>query len=62
MLFYGIIGVIIFITLITVGPWFTILALNTLFQLAIPFNFWTWLSMLWIQMLLVGATRSDSKE
>ena len=46
-------GSIAILALIFVGPWFSILALNTLFGLAIPVNFWTWLSMLWIQALLV---------
>lgn len=37
--------VLIVIALIIVGPLLTIWALNTLFPaLAIPFTFWTWLS------------------
>jgi len=46
------------IGLIILGPMFTIVALNTLFGLGITMNFWTWLSMFWLQMLLVGGYSS----
>ena len=46
------------IGLIILSPMFTIVALNTLFGLGIAMNFWTWLSMFWLQMLLVGGYSS----
>ena len=36
-------------------PFMTIWALNTLFpQLAIPMNFYTWLAMVWINIMVIG--------
>ena len=41
-------------------PFMTIWALNTLFpQLAIPMNFYTWLAMVWINLMIIG--RMDRK-
>ena len=38
-----ILGLILIVALLVVGPWLTIWALNTLFPvLAINFTFWTW--------------------
>lgn len=56
----GIIGIaLLIIGLFVVGPWLSILAINTLFGLSIPFNFWTWLSMFWLH--IVFASSSGSK-
>ena len=50
------------VVLIIVSPIFTIAALNIIFpSLAIPLNFWTWLSVLWLQSPLVLAYKK-SKE
>ena len=36
-------------------PFMTIWSLNTLFpQLAIPMNFYTWLAMVWINLMIIG--------
>ena len=41
-------------------PFMTIWSLNTLFpQLAIPMNFYTWLAMVWINLMIIG--RMDRK-
>ena len=46
-----IIGLVIILALIALGPWLTIWALNTLFPaLAIPFNLSTWAA-----VILLGA-------
>ena len=38
-----ILGLVLIVALLVVGPWLTIWALNTLFPvLAINFTFWTW--------------------
>jgi hypothetical protein len=37
------------------SPFMTIWSLNTLFpQLAIPMNFYTWLAMEWINLIIIG--------
>lgn len=57
----GITGlVILLIVLIGAGPILTIMSINTLFGLNIAINFWTWLSVVWIGIVLNG-TRVKSK-
>jgi hypothetical protein len=48
------------IVVIFIGPYFTILALNTLFGLGIEVNIGTWFAALWI-MLVIGAAKGSSK-
>jgi len=36
------------------GPWMTIWSINTLFDFGIVFNWKTWLSILWLQGLLIS--------
>jgi hypothetical protein len=50
---FAILGVIaLTVFLLALGPWLVIWALNTLFPaLSIPFNFWTWASV----MILYGS-------
>lgn len=50
------------ILLIIAGPLWTIGALNLLFGLAIPKTFFTWLSMFWIQWLIVGSRAQYNKK
>lgn len=47
---FGIIFTILI--LISIGPIFTIWSLNTLFSLNIPINFYTWVSMAWLLLIL----------
>lgn len=42
------------LVLVVIGPYFSILALNTLFGVGIQFNFGTWLAMAWTHMVLAG--------
>ena len=57
----GVTGLIILlIVLIGVGPILTIMSINTLFGLNIAINFWTWLSVVWLGIVLNG-TRVKSK-
>ena len=57
----GVTGLIILlIVLIGVGPILTIMSINALFGLNIAINFWTWLSVVWIGIVLNG-TRVKSK-
>lgn len=53
---------IVVILLIIAGPLWTIGALNLLFGLAIPKTFFTWLSVLWLQWLLIGSKVQYNKE
>jgi len=50
--------VLLLIALIGLGPVITILALNTLFGLAIAINVWTWLSTFWLSAFFTAAVRS----
>jgi len=51
------------IAIIIIGPFITIMALNTLFPaLAIPLNIWTWLAVLWLQSPLILAYRKNKND
>ncbi len=57
MMKLGVVGfIVLLLVVIVLFPWAVIWALNTLFPaLAIPFTFWTWLSVIVIGMFI----RSD---
>ena len=44
--------VLIILVLIVLAPLATIASLNTLFSLGIPYNIYTWLSVMWLGVLL----------
>ena len=44
--------VILLAALIGLGPLATIWSLNTVFNLGIAYNFWTWLGTLWLGMCI----------
>jgi hypothetical protein len=46
--------VIALLAALTVLPFVTILALNTLFLLGIPFNFYTWAAMVWLNIVVLA--------
>ena len=52
---YVILLIALAVALIIFGPIFTIWALNLLFGTGIMVNFFTWLSMVWLQILVGGA-------
>ena len=54
---YSVIALLVFVLLVFIGPWFTILALNTLFGLGLEVTMGTWFATLWL-MILLGAGRS----
>ncbi len=57
----GITGIVVLLViLIGLGPILTLMSINTLFGLNIAINFWTWLSVVWIGIVLNG-TRVKSK-
>lgn len=50
---------LIFILLSMMSPFCTIFALNTLFPaLAIPSNFYTWLSVIWLHAVIIAGHRA----
>ena len=50
---------LIFILLSMMSPFFTIFALNTLFPaLAVPSNFYTWLSVIWLHAVVIAGQRA----
>ena len=53
---------IFLIALVIVSPIATIWALNTVFpSLAIPFNIWTWLAVVWLHTVAVGVSYNKTK-
>ena len=47
--------VIVLVLAAVLAPFMTIWSLNTLFPtLNIPMNFWTWLAMEWINIMVIG--------
>lgn len=57
----GATAILLLLFLIFIGPVFTIMALNTVFNLTIPLNVYTWLSVLWLG-LVIQAGKTNSKE
>lgn len=56
----GCIGLLLLCGLIViVGPIFTIWALNYLFHTDIPVNFYSWLSVMWLLVVLKANNSSD---
>jgi hypothetical protein len=54
--------VLLLIAIIIFAPIFTIMALNTLFGLGIALTFWTWLSVVWLQMVTFGGVAASFKK
>jgi hypothetical protein len=52
--FFAVIGLLIFI-----GPVFTIMALNKVFSLELNLDFYTWLSVFWLQGLIIAKAGSS---
>lgn len=57
----GITGlVILIIFLIGVGPILTLMSINTLFNMNIAYNFYTWLSTVWLCLLAFGNSKKST--
>ena len=57
-----VVGVILVLLMLALGPIITIWSLNTLFGLSIPTNIATWFAALWTSILVgSAAARSSSK-
>ncbi len=50
---------LILVLFVVVGPLASIAALNTLFNTNIDMNFWTWLSMAWVHMVIASRASND---
>lgn len=47
--------IVVVVLLIILGPGLTIFSMNTLFGLAIEFNFYTWFSTIWLGLIVGNA-------
>jgi len=52
--------IILIIALIGVGPILTIASINTLFNMSIAYNIWTWLSVVWLCLLAFGSSKKST--
>ncbi len=57
-----IIPLILIVLFIFIGPYFTIMALNTLFGLGIDVTFGTWFAMAWLHLALAPISKSTSSK
>lgn len=55
----AVVAILFVIALIIIGPIFTISAVNVLFGTSIPITIFTWLSALWLQILVYGARKGN---
>ena len=51
----------LFVLFIFIGPYFTIMALNTLFGLGIDVTFGTWFAMAWLHLALASKPKNMRK-
>ena len=54
--------VLCLVFLLAFAPIITIGALNTLFNLGIEVNFWSWLSIVWLQMITFGGVAASNRK
>jgi hypothetical protein len=60
--FKNLILVVCLLLIVAFAPIITILALNTLFDLGIDVNIWTWLSIAWLQMVTFGGIAASNRK
>lgn len=60
--FYAILYIIFVALVIALVPFSTIFAINTLFSTSIAYTFWTWLSVIILNVTVIGTFRSANKE
>lgn len=49
---------VLLVGIVIAAPLATIAALNTVFSLSIAYTFWTWLSVVWLQIITFGSVVS----
>lgn len=55
MKYVAIVGVLVFLLgMLIIGPFLTIFAINTVFNLSIAYNIYTWLSVAWLNLTTFG--------
>ncbi len=47
-------AVVFLLVLLGIGPFLTIAAINTVFNLSIAYNIYTWLSVCWLNLVTFG--------
>ena len=50
--------VVFLIIVVIAAPLATIASLNTIFSMSIAYTFWTWLSIVWLQIVTFGGLAS----
>jgi hypothetical protein len=50
-------AIALIVLFVFIGPYFTILAINTLFGLGIEVTFGTWFATLWLMLVIAGRTK-----
>lgn len=45
---------LLIVVLTVVGPFISIWALNTLFKVGIEYSVWSWLAVMWLQLIFVA--------
>lgn len=60
--FYVILYIIFVALVIALVPFSTIFAINTLFSTSIAYTFWTWLSVIILNITVIGTFRTANKE
>lgn len=61
-MFNKITAIALLLLAIFLGPYFTILALNAVFGTGIVMSFWTWLSVAWLQALVIAPLNGIKQE
>jgi|GEM_PF-1863184 len=51
----------LFVLSVIFVPMLTIMSLNTIFALTIEITFWTWLAMVWLQIVTFGGVIANQK-
>lgn len=54
--------VALILALVFVGPWFTILMLNTLFGLNLTVGLGTWFAAFWLNFLVLGGVKNTKSK
>lgn len=60
--FYAILYIVLIALVIALVPFSTIFAINTLFSTSIAYTFWTWLSVIILNITVIGTFRTANKE
>lgn len=60
--FYAILYIVLIALVIALVPFSTIFAINTLFSTSIAYTFWTWMSVIILNITVIDTFRTANKE